>query len=93
MLRVHFCARSSMEDSHSGLVRTPGTRVGLTPSGVQIPYPPPFASKRSVTHIISVVNWALAVSLPIQREPSPFDKGQRCSRAHEPAATRRLVLL
>lgn len=29
------------EDSPSGLWRTPGTRVGLTPSGVQIPYPPP----------------------------------------------------
>lgn len=30
----------SAEDSPSGLWRTPGTRVGLTPSGVQIPYPP-----------------------------------------------------
>src|SRR5690606_8041439 len=29
------------EDSPSGLWRSPGTRVGLTPSGVQIPYPPP----------------------------------------------------
>lgn len=31
----------STEDSPSGLWRSPGTRVGLTPSGVQIPYPPP----------------------------------------------------
>ncbi len=30
-----------MEDSPSGLWRTPGTRVGFTPSGVQIPHPPP----------------------------------------------------
>ena len=29
------------EDSHSGLVRTLGKRVGVTPSGVRIPYPPP----------------------------------------------------
>ena len=29
------------EDSPSGLGRTIGNRVGLTPSGVQIPYPPP----------------------------------------------------
>ncbi len=33
----------SAEDSPSGLWRTPGTRVGLTPSGVQIPYPPRMA--------------------------------------------------
>ena len=29
------------EDSHSGLVRTIGNRVGIKPSGVQIPHPPP----------------------------------------------------
>src|SRR5699024_9659830 len=29
------------EDSHSGRVRSLGKRVGLTPSGVRIPYPPP----------------------------------------------------
>lgn len=29
-----------LEDSPSGLWRTPGTRVGFTPSGVQIPHPP-----------------------------------------------------
>src|SRR4051794_104592 len=29
------------EDSPSGLWRSLGKRVGLTPSGVQIPYPPP----------------------------------------------------
>src|SRR5438477_3779005 len=34
---------SSAEDSPSGLGRTIGNRVGLTPSGVQIPYPPPAA--------------------------------------------------
>ena len=34
---------SCAEDSHSGLVRTLGKRVGLTPSGVRIPYPPPSA--------------------------------------------------
>ena len=28
------------EDSPSGLWRSPGTRVGCKPSGVQIPYPP-----------------------------------------------------
>ncbi len=32
---------NSLEDSPSGLWRTPGTRVGFTPSGVQIPHPPP----------------------------------------------------
>ena len=32
---------SSTEDSHSGLVRTLGKRVGCKPSGVRIPYPPP----------------------------------------------------
>src|SRR5699024_6039208 len=32
---------SYVEDSHSGLVRSLGKRVGLTPSGVRIPYPPP----------------------------------------------------
>lgn len=31
----------AMENSPSGLWRTPGTRVGLTPSGVQIPHSPP----------------------------------------------------
>ena len=31
----------SAEDSPSGLWRSPGTRVGGNPSGVQIPYPPP----------------------------------------------------
>ena len=35
------------EDSPSGLWRSLGKRVGLTPSGVQIPYPPP--PKRPVT--------------------------------------------
>ena len=34
---------SSAEDSPSGLWRTLGKRVGLTPSRVQIPYPPPSA--------------------------------------------------
>src|SRR4029078_11928108 len=34
---------SPAEDSPSGLGRTIGNRVGLTPSGVQIPYPPPRA--------------------------------------------------
>src|SRR5690606_18486061 len=29
------------EDSPSGLWRSLGKRVGLTPSGVRIPYPPP----------------------------------------------------
>ena len=32
---------SPTEDSHSGLVRTIGNRVGIKPSGVQIPHPPP----------------------------------------------------
>ena len=32
---------SPAEDSHSGLVRTIGNRVGIKPSGVQIPHPPP----------------------------------------------------
>ena len=31
---------SPTEDSPSGLWRSPGTRVGGNPSGVQIPYPP-----------------------------------------------------
>ena len=31
---------ANKEDSPSGLWRTPGTRVGFTPSGVQIPHPP-----------------------------------------------------
>ena len=35
-----------LEDSPSGLWRTPGTRVGLTPSGVQIPHPPPVKEPR-----------------------------------------------
>src|SRR3981081_2520456 len=35
------------EDSPSGLWRSPGTRVGLTPSGVQIPYPPHWSGVRS----------------------------------------------
>ena len=30
----------SAEDSHSGLVRTLGKRVGFTPSRVRIPHPP-----------------------------------------------------
>jgi hypothetical protein len=32
---------SPTEDSPSGLWRSLGKRVGLTPSGVRIPYPPP----------------------------------------------------
>ena len=39
---------SAVEDSHSGLVRALGKRVGLTPSGVRIPYPPP-ASRAPTT--------------------------------------------
>ncbi len=35
---------SPTEDSHSGLVRTIGNRVGIKPSGVQIPHPPPSAT-------------------------------------------------
>ena len=35
-----------LEDSPSGLWRTPGTRVGFTPSGVQIPHPPLFPRLR-----------------------------------------------
>lgn len=39
---VTLCvAKQRLEDSPSGLWRTPGTRVGFTPSGVQIPHPPP----------------------------------------------------
>ena len=36
-----------LEDSTSGLCRTPGTRVGSNPSGVQIPYPPPQGPHRA----------------------------------------------
>ncbi len=39
----------SAEDSPSGLGRTIGNRVGLTPSGVQIPYPPPAAGRCGAT--------------------------------------------
>ncbi len=39
-----ICFRiGSKENSPSGLWRTPGTRVGLTPSGVQIPHSPRLA--------------------------------------------------
>src|SRR3954462_7726900 len=38
---------SSAEDSPSGLWRSPGTRVGRNPSGVQIPYPPPNVIRRA----------------------------------------------
>ncbi len=39
-----ICFRTgSKENSPSGLWRTPGTRVGLTPSGVQIPHSPRLA--------------------------------------------------
>ena len=34
-----------MEDSPSGLWRTLGKRVGLTPSRVQIPHPPQIKTK------------------------------------------------
>ena len=37
---AYFVQKQRLEDSPSGLWRTPGTRVGFTPSGVQIPYPP-----------------------------------------------------
>ena len=36
---------SLAEDSHSGRVRTLGKRVGVKPSGVQIPYPPPVVDR------------------------------------------------
>src|SRR5699024_12577208 len=36
----HKLSIDSEEDSHSGLVRTPGTRVGCKHSGVRIPHPP-----------------------------------------------------
>ena len=39
--RRQAAGRACLEDSPSGLWRTPGTRVGFTPSGVQIPHPPP----------------------------------------------------
>ena len=38
---AHPLVASPAEDSHSGLVRTIGNRVGIKPSGVQIPHPPP----------------------------------------------------
>ena len=37
----HPAVASPAEDSPSGLWRSLGKRVGLTPSGVRIPYPPP----------------------------------------------------
>ena len=40
---------SAAEDSPSGLGRTIGNRVGLTPSGVQIPYPPPIREDRALS--------------------------------------------
>ncbi|MDQ1294380.1 MAG: putative polymerase subunit gamma and tau [Actinomycetota bacterium] len=43
---------SPVEDSPSGLGRTIGNRVGLTPSGVQIPYPPP-VREPGVTSIVT----------------------------------------
>jgi hypothetical protein len=36
-----------LEDSPSGLWRTLGKRVGLTPSGVRIPHPPPLCCLRT----------------------------------------------
>src|SRR3954454_16025037 len=46
---------SSAEDSPSGLGRTIGNRVGLTPSGVQIPYPPPCRESRHLSHLSRVI--------------------------------------
>ena len=50
-LRISQCSTevrpwvaSATEDSPSGLWRSLGKRVGLTPSGVRIPYPPPLGS-------------------------------------------------
>ncbi len=40
-------ADSGQEDSPSGLWRTLGTRVGLTPSRVRIPHPPPIEARSS----------------------------------------------
>ncbi len=37
--------QKQLENSPSGLWRTPGTRVGLTPSGVQIPHSPPVGTR------------------------------------------------
>ena len=49
-----MCPCGTLEDSPSGLWRTLGKRVGLTPSGVRIPYPPrwlaprPFAGEQAI---------------------------------------------
>lgn len=43
-----------LEDSTSGLCRTPGTRVGSNPSGVQIPYPPPPSSLGTATYTVPI---------------------------------------
>ena len=46
--RAHPPVSSSAEDSHSGLGRTLGKRVGGNPSRVRIPHPPPDATARTL---------------------------------------------
>src|SRR3954466_13986078 len=46
---------SSAEDSPSGLWRTLGKRVGFTPSGVRIPYPPQVGRGVLLEHTPSAV--------------------------------------
>src|SRR5699024_10155516 len=68
---------SSAEDSPSGLWRSLGKRVGLTPSGVRIPYPPLNAGPA----LLRCRAWALSVS---RDEPHGLDELQRQLRRTAP---------
>ena len=69
----------SAEDSPRGLWRTLGKRVGLTPSRVQIPYPPPrwpavMLGGRSCRSVTSAAVVSVPVSVPVSVEGrSPGD--------------------
>ena len=52
---------SPTEDSPSGLWRSLGKRVGLTPSGVRIPYPPPSISFGTEPRLWKCRLWTLPV--------------------------------
>src|SRR5699024_4230618 len=76
---------SSAEDSPSGLWRSLGKRVGLTPSGVRIPYPPLNAGPA----LLRCRAWALSVS---RDEPHGLDELQRQLRRTAPQVIERAAV-
>src|SRR5690625_6884029 len=66
--------RERQEDSPSGLWRTLGKRVGLTPSRVRIPHPPPARSEEHTSELQS--RGHLVCRLLLEKKNDPQSRGQ-----------------